>query len=91
MGDYVGTTLLSIIGSLVVFLLGLLLYLIKQTRADIERLEEGMKITLDTTKKEIIDLVRKPDCIRDMRDIRDDLKEAVRDVRVLERSKHVSQ
>ena len=81
-----GTTLLSIIGSLIVFLLGTLLYLIKQTRGDIDRLELHLQESLETAKKEIMERVHKPDCIRDMTYIRDDLKEAVRDIRTLERA-----
>jgi hypothetical protein len=80
-----GTTLLAIIGSILVFLLGLLLYLLKQTRADIDHLEDHLQTALDLAKKEIVDRVQKPDCIREMKEIRDDVKEVVKDIRALEK------
>jgi hypothetical protein len=80
-------TLVSILGSLIVFLLGLILYMIKSTRNDIEKLEIHVDLSLSEAKREIMDRVQRPDCIREMATIREDLKDAVKDIRTLERGK----
>ncbi len=89
-----GTSLISIIGSLIVFLLGLMLYMLKATRNDVKELDTHMEEMKTKFEKElaesvqkILDRVYKPDCIREMGEIRTDLKEAIRDIRVLERIK----
>jgi hypothetical protein len=97
-----GTNLLPIIGSLVtaliIFLLGLLLHLVKQNRIAIETLDEhrsrDMKeaqLLLDAAKKEIMDRVQKPDCVREMTAIKFDIQRAVDDIRNLERGRHGNQ
>jgi hypothetical protein len=80
-----GNTLLSIIGSLIGVLLGLLLYLIKLTRSDIDKLEKHVDASIESMRKEIVEKVHKPDCLREMMDLKVDLKELVRDVRQIER------
>ena len=82
-----GTTLLSIIGSLLVFFLGLLLYLVKSTRGDIEKLELHMEASLAEAKKQILDKVCRIDCIREMAEMKLDIKEVIKDVRTIERGK----
>jgi len=82
-----GTTLLSIIGTLLVFLLGLILTMIRSIRDDIALLEVHVDTSLNEAKKEITDRVIKPDCIREMTEIKDNLKDAIKDIRNLERGK----
>jgi hypothetical protein len=82
-----GTTLLSIIGSLIVFMLGLLLYLVKSARNDIEKLEVHVVAELKETEKEILKRVCKEDCNREMKDVKEVVKESVRDIRALERGR----
>ena len=82
-----GTTLLSIIGSLIVFLLGILWYLMQNLKKELDELKSHVDESLESAKNQIIERVHKPDCIRDMQEIRMDLKEAVRDIRELERRK----
>jgi hypothetical protein len=82
-----GQTLLSIIGSLIVFLLGVIMYMIKATRADLERLERKFETDLKEAKSEIFKRVERPECLREMADIRTDLRDAIKDIRTLERNK----
>ena len=80
-----GTTLISVIGSLLVFMLGLLLYLVKSARDDIIELEQHIDKSLIESGEKILERVKKPECIREMDVIRLDLKDIVRDIRELER------
>jgi predicted Holliday junction resolvase-like endonuclease len=80
-----GTALLSIIGSLIVFLLGIMLYMVKSTRQDIEKLQGHVDESLEDAKKEIMIRVAKPDCVREMSELKSDIKEIFRDIRESER------
>jgi phage-related protein len=86
-----GSVLVPIIGSLVValilFLLSVLLSAVRSTRADLKSLENHIDTSLALTKMDIVSKVGKPDCIREMSDVRNDLKEVVRDMRELERKR----
>lgn len=82
-----GTTLLSIIGTLLVFILGLLLYLVRSTREDINLLKKHMDNSLAETRDKILERVHRPDCIREMDNIRLEIKETVRDIKDLERKR----
>lgn len=94
--------IISIIGSLIIFLLGLLLYLFKALRQDlidmdrkidalsqnidkkIEKLSTEVDNKMERKTKEIWDDMRtrveRPECIREMNNLRDDLKEVTKTI-----------
>ena len=76
---------LSIIGTLVVGLLGFLLKMISGVRSDLISMEERLDNKIDITNEKIIEKVARPDCVREMDTIRSDIKETIRDIKELNR------
>jgi hypothetical protein len=76
---------LSIIGTLVVGLLGFLLKMISGVRQDLINMEERLDEKIESTNNRVLEKVARPDCIRDMDIVRIDIKEAIRDIKDLTR------
>lgn len=78
-------SILSIIGTLIVVLLGFLLTMIKNVRSDLVLMDDRMDKHLEKVKNELLEKVSIPTCLKDMkilqREIITDVKDLIREVK----------
>jgi hypothetical protein len=70
---------------LIVFLLGLLLYFVKTTRNELDKLNEHIETSairlqgqFKEMEKEVVLRVQRPDCIREMTELKSDLRALIK-------------